>query len=456
MTVCEGSHTPVTSNHGVAKVIFFHMNRLRFGWNIANNVGMKNTTLITMLLMLFWPALVKAGDQKPETNVNSRYAVESVELSGVSQSKITKALHDDMQKMVGEKYDQDAAHKLANRLRRELPDYSIAVKVKRGDKPDHVKVIFEAERTRWKRFELAVPPVVYESKEGLNITAQARVDSHHNVFAFGLVDSADELLERNRGILLRFENRKLGTDMVQLRIDFDSYHPTFNQATQTALAAASNVSGVYRQRQDFAPSLSVIPLRDLKLSVGTSFQRFQIQYPETHTQTAYAGTAGIQFRHVVTTQSRYRHNISASYSLRTATRILDSDFVYTRHFATVDYTVSKGRNLFGAHLQGGLITGAAPLFERFSLGNSLTLKGWNKFDVAPLGGARLAYGSLEYRYRPFQLFYDVGTVYDPGRPGQVRHGLGFGYVTRDGFFASLAFPIRLHHVVPMFMLGFRF
>ena len=29
----------------------------------------------------------------------------------------------------------------------------------------------------------------------------------------------------------------------------------------------------------------------------------------------------------------------------------------------------------------------APLFERFSLGNTYTLRGWNKFDVAPLGGA---------------------------------------------------------------------
>jgi len=432
------------------------MNRLRFGKGLANSTGMKNTTLTTILLMLFWPVLVMAGNQKPDTNVNSRYAVESAELSGVAESKISKALHDDMQKMVGEKYDQDVAHKLASRLRRELPDYSVVVKVKRGDKPDHVKVIFEAERIRWKRFELAVPPVVYESKEGINITAEVPLDFHHNVFTFGLTDSADELLERNRGILLRFENRKLGTDMVQLRIDFDSYHPVFNLATQTALAAAPNVSGVYRQRQDFAPSLSVIPLRDLKLSVGTSFERFQIQYPQTHTQTAYAGTAGIQFRHAVTTQSRYRHNISASYSLRTATRILDSDFVYTRHFATADYTISRGRNLFGVHLQGGLITGTAPLFERFSLGNSFALRGWNKFDVAPLGGARIAYGSLEYRHRPFQLFYDVGTVYDPGHPAQVRHGLGIGYVTREGFFASLAFPVRLHNVVPMFILGFRF
>lgn len=419
---------------------------------------MKNKIFVTILLLLFWPAAVRAGsqDQEPETNVNSRYDVESVAVSGVAESKFSKALRDDMQKLVGVKYDQDAAHKLAGRMRRELPDYTITVKVKRGDQPEHVKVIFAAERTRWKRFEFAFPHVVYESKEGLSGTFEIPLDYHHNVFTFGIFNSADELLERNAGFNLRFENRKIGTDLVQLRLDFDSSHQTFNAATQAALAENPDVPGIYRIRQNFAPSFSVFPLRDLKLSAGASFERFQTQYPTTHNQTAYAGTADVQFRRSVRPVSGYRHDFRARYSLRTATKTLDSDFVYTRHYAAVDYSLNIGKNLFGIHLQGGLITGTAPLFERFSLGNSLSLRGWNKFDVAPLGATRLAYGSLEYRYRPFQVFYDVGTVYDPGREARVRHGLGFGYADRDGFFASLAFPVRLHNVVPIFMAGFRF
>ncbi len=432
------------------------MNHLRFGKDFADCVGMKNTTWITLLLILFCPSAVMAADQKPDTNVNSRYAVESVELSGVSASKVSKASHENMQKLVGEKYHQEAADKLAKDLRKELPGYSITVKVKRGDKPDHLKVIFEAERTWWKRFELAVPPVVYESKEGLNGAIELPIDIHHSVFTFGAVDSADELLERNAGVRLRYENRKVGTDVVQLRVDFDAFHQTFNDATQAALAETPTVPGIYRARQDFAPSLSLIPYRDLKLSVGTSFERLQMQYPAAHTQTAYAGTAGIQYRHRAVSKNGFRQNFSAGYSLRTATRVLDSDFVYTRHFLTADYTVSKRRNFFGVHFRGGMITGSAPLFERFSLGNSFDLRGWNKFDVAPLGGARVAYGSLEYRYRDIQIFYDVGTVWDKGETARVRHGLGFGWASKDGFFASLAFPVRLHNVTPMFMLGFRF
>jgi hypothetical protein len=417
---------------------------------------MKNKTAVTLILILLCPAWMRAAQQKPDPNVNSRYDVEAVVISGVAESKLSKTLRDDMQKLVGEKYNQEAAEALVKRTRKELRDYSVSFKVKRGDKSEHVKVIFEAEQIRYKRFEFPVPLMIYHSKEGSSGALEVPIDFHHNVFTFGLVDSADELLERNAGFRLRYENRKVGTDIVQLRLDFDGYHQTFNNATQVALAQAPDVPGIYRWRQDFAPSLSLIPHRDLKLSVGTSFQQFQIQYPVTHTMTAYAGTADLQYRHRLRSASGVRQDFSAGYSLRTATKVLDSDLVYTRHFWTADYTLSNHRHTFGAHFRAGLITGTAPLFERFSLGNSFTLRGWNKFDVAPIGGERVTHGTLEYRYRPFQIFYDVGSVWDDGLSAQVRHGLGFGLATRDGFFMSLAFPLRLHDVAPMFMMGLRY
>jgi outer membrane protein assembly factor BamA len=175
-----------------------------------------------------------------------------------------------------------------------------------------------------------------------------------------------------------------------------------------------------------------------------------------HTQTAYAGTADVQYHHDLEGASGIRQHFRAIYSLRTATRVFESNFIYTRQLWTADYTISKGKNLFGAHFQGGLIHGNAPLFERFSLGNSFTLRGWDKFDVAPLGGARAVHGSLEYRYRPFQVFYDVGTVWDSGQSSRVKHALGFGLAFKDGAFVSLAFPVRLNHVAPAVMLGFRY
>ncbi len=446
----------MTVGHSSVRAIWLHLNNLRPGTQSAKHAGMKNLRTFTILLMFFLPAAARADDQKPEPNVNSRYDVESVELSGIPDSKVSKALHDDMQKLVGVKYSQETADALAKKLRRELRDYTITVKVKRGDKPEHVKVVYEGERTRWKRFEIPVPPVVYHSKEGFSGALEIPIEIRHNVFTFGMVNSSDELLERNAGFRFRYENRRVGTDAVQLRVNFDTYHQTFNSATEAALAVTPDVPGIYRARQDFAPSLSVIPFPDLKLSIGTSFQRLETQYPQIHTQTAYAGTADVQYRRRVTTASGIRNNISFTYSLRTATRTLDSDFVYTRHSFSADYTVSKGKNLFGAHFRAGTISGNAPLFERFSLGNSFTLRGWNKFDVAPLGGTRAVHGTLEYRYRPFQFFYDVGTVWDKGQSPRVRHGLGLGLFFKDGAFASVAFPVRLDHVVPVFMLGYRY
>jgi outer membrane protein assembly factor BamA len=128
--------------------------------------------------------------------------------------------------------------------------------------------------------------------------------------------------------------------------------------------------------------------------------------------------------------------------------------VYTRHFMTANYTFQKSRNSIEARFLSGFIAGTAPLFERFSLGNCATLRGWNKFDVSPLGGSRTAHGSLEYRYSQFRIFYDAGTVWDSGRYNKVRHGLGFGWAHKS-MFISLAFPVRLHDVAPVFMLGWR-
>jgi outer membrane protein assembly factor BamA len=174
-----------------------------------------------------------------------------------------------------------------------------------------------------------------------------------------------------------------------------------------------------------------------------------------HTETAYSGTADVEYRHTVKAASGFEQDFAGHYSLRSATRILDSEFVYSRHLATADYALSRNQHYFGVHFIGGSIGGRAPLFERFSFGNSSTLRGWNKFDVAPLGGDRAAHGSLEYRYKKLQLFYDVGSVWDAGREARVRHGIGFGLASKSGFFASLAFPVRLKNVAPVFMIGFR-
>jgi hypothetical protein len=432
--------------------------------------SMKNTNLFILFLILLWPAGMRAADPqadgcKVEVNVNERYVVEDIAFSGVdksqmgkSWSKVSKSWHEKAQKMVGEKYSEKTARRLADKLSHELGrEYHVEVKVEKGAKADHVKVVFDIRKISFHRYayDATVPLAVYHSKQGFSGTLEIPIGFGPSVFTFGLVSDADQLLERNAGFRLRYEHRKLGTEKFRLRMDFDSYHQKFNQATETPLAYAPDVPGIYRNRQNFAPSLSLHPTPDWTLKAGVSMQRLQMQYPELRTETAYAGAADIQYRRDMESRSGFWQHLDADYSLRTATRILESDFVYTRHFVTVNYMLSRGKSLFGAHFLGGWIVGTAPLFERFSLGNSTTLRGWNKFDVAPMGGARAAHGSLEYRCGYFQIFYDFGKVWDREKSLPVRHGVGFGFVNKHAYI-SLAFPVRLDDVAPVFMFGIRY
>jgi outer membrane translocation and assembly module TamA len=414
--------------------------------------------LLVILLLLPVPlaaASQHAGDDQ-DANVNSRYSVESVSVSGVDETSLSKTLRDDMQKLVGQKFDQSAVNKLAERIREELKGYSVDVKVRRGDQPEHVKVTFEARRRDNRRFDVPTPLVTYYKTNGWSGALDLAFDTHHNYFSFGLVGNADELLERYAGYRLRYEHRRVGTDMVRIGVEFAQYHETFEQPTQDALVGMPLVPGVYRRRQNFAPSVSFLPVPAVKFSFGVSLQDLEFDVPVQQTEQAYAFTFGAQLRHRIRSGSGLRQRIEADYDLRKATPSLQSTFTYTRHLVSGDYTVSVGRHhLFGFHGKLGDISGAAPLFERFSLGNSMTLRGWNKFDVAPAGGSRLAYGSLEYRYRPVQFFYDFGSVWDSGQQTSVKHSLGGGLVWKN-FFASVGFPVRVHDVSPVFMFGIRY
>jgi hypothetical protein len=423
-------------------------------------LGMKNIlSFLTGIafLLFFRCSCLPAAPQEPESNVNSRYTVEGVQLRGASESKLSQSLREDMQKLVGEKFNQNATNAIASRLTDELHDLWVRTKVQRGDKPEHVKIVFEAERRWFQKFYVEQSRIVYQSKQGWSGRLSATMESHHNAVTVGFKNSADEFLERDAGLILGYEHRKLGTDRLRLRMSFESLHEKWNPATEKALMLAPGLPGIYRARQDFAPSLSVLPWRDLEISAGSSFQRFQIQYPAIHTRVANTAVLSAAYRHSFQTTHGFRHQLSAEYSLRSASQAMDSDFVYTRHFVNGRYSANWGKNQVSFDLLAGRIAGTAPLSERFSLGNSMLLRGWNKFDVAPAGGSRLAYGSAAYRYSVFQVFYDAGSVWDSGGATKFRHSIGFGLVSRERshMFLLLGVPLRMHHVTPIVTLGIR-
>jgi outer membrane protein assembly factor BamA len=94
------------------------------------------------------------------------------------------------------------------------------------------------------------------------------------------------------------------------------------------------------------------------------------------------------------------------------------------------------------------------MFERFSIGSTVTARGFNKYDLAPLGATRMSHASVEVGVSAVRLFYDAGSVWDPGQPMVVRNSLGltFGAGDQRGEgFLTIAAAIRNSRLEPTIM-----
>jgi hypothetical protein len=358
-----------------------------------------------------------------------------------------------VQALIGEHFKEDKLDPILDRLIKDFPEYTVTRKVSRGEKPDHVKIVFEMELAgRGDRFDLSGPRALYHSRQGWTGELDATVRVSTSEFTVGVLSDGDRLLERYAGIIARYENRSLGTDAVRLAFDFESLHQVWNGATLRALAGQEEIPGIYRTRQNFQPAVTVVPVRGLKATAGVSFQQFQQQFPAAHTEAANAVMGTLRYDRSLESSGPNTHRLGAGYGLRAATKTLDSDYVYARHTAEADYTLYHGAHKASVRFTAGVMNGRAPLFERFVLGNSSTLRGWNKYDVAPLGGDRVIHNSTEYRYRVFRVFYDTGAVWAKGERADVKHSAGAGLQIGD-FAMLVAFPIKSGRVVPVLMLG---
>jgi hypothetical protein len=428
----------------------------------------------TWLGCLLFAVCLSAGTQDSEFNINSRYTVETVVVNGDGwianfasaqdqNDRMSRSLSREIASMVGEKFSPGILDDLARRLRKELRARSVEHHVLRGKNPDYVQVVFEV-KLRPSSFDVSTPKFLYNAKQGFSGAVEGTVTvKRTNGFTFGLVSDGDELAERYAGIVARYENAKVGSDRVRLRFQFESYHQQWNGNTlddfaagpiANAAPALAETSAPYRTRQNFEPEVTFEVARPLAISFGTSFERFQQQYPAPHTESANAVTAAVRLhRRIETTEDQ--HDLNGDYSLRAATRLLDTDYAYTRHRMEFRYMLTRGKNVLIDDVSAGVIGGRAPLFERFILGNSSTLRGWNKYDLDPLGGSRMAHNTLEYRYGVFEIFYDSGAIWDRGETATLRHSLGIGL--RQGLFSmAVAFPVREGHIDPIFMVGMNY
>jgi hypothetical protein len=416
------------------------------------------------LASILWSSLLLAGNPEQEMNVNTRYTVESVDVSGDNPTGLSTGLRGELTRLVGAKLNPAALDDLATRIRRELHVRAVTHRLLRGQKPEHVRVVFEVRGTPAK-FEASLPKLVYRSDAGISGMATGTASVGWQALTFGVVSDGDDLAERYTGIIARYEDKRLVSDRVRFRLDFESYHERWNQATADAVDRAGTASentswgGIYRSRQNIEPLVTFVLAKSgsglVNLTFGTSFERFQQQFPAARMESANAMVTTLRYHRRIEGSDANQQEWDAGYSLRAATNLLGSDFGYARHQADAHYVYSWGRNQFIDDLTAGMITGRAPLYERFILGNSTMLRGWNRFELDPLGGDRVVANTAEYRYRLFDVFYDSGAIWDQGQSAVVRHSVGVG-VRQNGMYAALAFPLKEGHIEPVFMVGMNY
>ncbi len=389
-------------------------------------------------------------------NVNARYTVESVHVVGWRVKRLSDGLRAEIDRLTGQKLDHPRLDSLAQKIRGELHVGEVAVKVAKGDMPATVDVTFEIPRSHEQDVEFSVAKFLYHSELGWSGEGSATTTIHGNTFTFGLVSDADTQLERFAGIRAGFERRNLwgdtlGQDRLAVRFDFASYHDQWNAST-----LALSPDDTYRTRTVFEPQAIILLTQTLELDLGVRISRYRLAAPVANTESSNAVVSTLRYhQRWGSDKDEVEQEAGASYDLTAATTLLASDPEYTRQQVNAKYRVRKGHNSVELVALAGKISGLAPLFDRFVLGNASTLRGWSKFALDPLGGSHVVHGSINYAYRKFQAFYDVGAIWDRPQQRQQKQSAGIGFKANRCQLA-VAFPFQTGHADPVFYAGMNF
>lgn len=399
------------------------------------------------------------GERGDQDNVNNRYLVDRVEIAGVPDSDVSETLRTDLQALVGKRLDSDEADRLQERLERELPRYDVSRRVVRGDEPGHIRVVYDAHRKelpRWLRFEPLRGDALFHSDQGWGSYLTLGMGSGDIRFTpIVAIDNADDLIEEYSGGGLRFETRRMGTRRLGASLEWSMFDPTWRSATVAALAANPGLPALYDTRTTVTPLVKFAITPEVNLSAGVGITELDPLTPGTGSRMANAAVGSIDFTRRFENEHGPEHTVDARLLMRFGTRTLQSDLVYNRYLGQGSYSYDLGRHHVIASAQAGTITGNAPLFERFSLGDSVTLRGWDKYDIAPAGGSRMYYASVEYRYTGLAVFLDVGSVWDTPADKRVRVSTGIGFHAGPAF-AAVGFPLNTDNLTAVFTMGLRF
>jgi hypothetical protein len=393
-----------------------------------------------------------------DDNVNARYIVEQADIVGVPGDEVTESLRDDLQALVGKRLDSGDAERLQERLERELPGYEMSRRIQRGSERGRIRLVYEAHRKElpaWLRFEPLRSNVVFHSDQGWGSYLDLGIGDRNIRFTpIVAIDNADDRVEEYSGYGLRFETRRLGTRRLGASLEWSRFDQDWRSETLDALALRPDSPLPYDTRSTVTPLLKLALTPELSVAAGVSISELRPLFPATASQMANAAVASIDYERRLSDGSDPAHHVQASFGVRAGSRTLDSDLAYTRYLGQGSYRYDAGRHHVQVAGMAGSITGDPPLFERFTLGDSTTLRGWNKYDIAPAGAERLVYSSIEYRYTGLALFVDVGSVWDVATERRVRVSTGFGLHAGPAFLL-VGFPLNTANLSAVFTMGLR-
>jgi hypothetical protein len=398
-------------------------------------------------------------DQDREANVNARYLIERVEIRGIAETELSAELRTELQTLVGSPLGSDQVGQLETRLKVELRDHEVRRRVARGSRAGEVRLTFvvnKAESARWLRFEPLKSNVVYHSDQGWGAFLDLPISGRDFRFTpIVAIDNGDDLIEEYSGFGLRFESRKLGTERLGASLEWSSFDQTWRSATLAALELQPRIPGAYDDRSTVTPLITFAVTPQLRVSAGVSITEIELRSGVPESMMSNAAVVSVGYEHQWEPNSRASHEVGATFIVRAASETLESDFEYERYFGHAEYRYRWSRHTVLVSGMAGGIGGVAPLFERFSLGDSRTLRGWDKYDLAPVGGDRVFHTSVEYRFRGLAFFLDSGSVWDAGSDARVRVATGIGFHPGP-FFMTVGFPLNTDDVRAVFTTGIRF
>jgi outer membrane protein assembly factor BamA len=360
---------------------------------------------------------INVGNAVKDTDI-----VESAQVTGAPRSAYSDALDSEIQLMAGKRIDHLEADHLKEKLDTELKHrYDVKENIRKGTKADTVTVVYEAKLIPWIP-DRSLPEVgTYHPQQGISAFADGNIFKGITV---GMGTDGDSLIERYKGYTTGFEARMLGTPRFGAKVRFETFGMLWKSQTLDNLLLSPEIPGAYRSRQAIEPSVAIAFNRSLYATAGANFTELEMMLPTEHWLSAHEATASLVYKSPALKHGNGTHEFTSEYEIRSGTRTLDSDFVYTRHYWDGGYTGKFGKNKLEFSYLAGRVTGSPPLFERFSLGNTQTLRGWNKYDIDPIGGDRAFHLSTEWSYKYFGVFMDNGSIWNSGENATNRSSFG--------------------------------